>query len=125
VSQPDIEQELADLRARVRRTPAPQNDLTPLQKAIASVNVQWHISATLPPPAPGAPFTWRIVYFFKRAARRVMVELLNTLVQQQNTFNREVARALTELAAHEEKVIQLENRVAELEKSISGKQKET
>jgi hypothetical protein len=115
VSQPDIEQELADLRARVRQTPAPPNDLTPLQKAIASVNVQWHISATLPPPAPGAPLTWRIAYFFKRAARRVMVELLNTLVQQQNTFNREVARALTELAAQEERMRELERRIEQLE----------
>lgn len=115
MAQQNIEQELAELRERVRRVPASSNELTPLQKAIASVNANWHISATLPPPAPGAPLTWRAVYFVKRVTRRVMVELLNTLVQQQNGFNREVARALTELATHENRVDDLERRIAELE----------
>lgn len=110
-----VERELAELRERVRRAPPSPNELTPLQKSIAHVNAQWHISATLPPPAPGAPLTWRAVYWVKRVTRRVMAELLNTLVQQQNTFNREVARALTELAAQETRVLELEKRVAELE----------
>src|SRR4051794_28143493 len=112
VSQPDIERELAELRERVRGTPVSQDDLTALQKAIASVNTQWHISAALPPPAPGAPLPWRSVYFIKRVTRRVAVELLNTLVQQQNTFNRDVARALTELAAQETRIQQLEKQIA-------------
>jgi hypothetical protein len=120
VSQTDIERELAELRERVRRVPASQNDLTALQKAIASVNANWHLAATLPPPAPGAPLTWRAVYVVKRATRRVMVEILNTLVQQQNAFNREVARALTELATQETRVQELETRIAELEKKLSG-----
>lgn len=115
MSQPDVERELAELRARVRGAPASKDDLTPLEKAIASVNAQWHISAALPPPAPGAPFTWRAVYLAKRGVRRVMVELLNTLVQQQNVFNRDVARALTELAAQETRLQELEKRVAELQ----------
>lgn len=113
----DVERELNTLRERVRRTPAPASDadLTALQKAIANLNVNWHISATLPPPAPNAPLTWRAVYFVKRAVRRVMVELLNTIVQQQNGFNLQVARALTELAAQETRVEALEKRVEELE----------
>jgi len=116
----NVEQELADLRARVRRTPVPASadDLTALQKAIANLNANWYIAATLPPPAPNAPLTWRIVYFFKRAARRVMVELLNTLVQQQNAFNLQVARALTELAAQETRLAALEQQLAALEKRL-------
>src|SRR5436190_1476517 len=104
--QADVERELAELRERVRGAPVSQSDLTSLQKAIANVNAQWHISAALPPPAPGAPFTWRGIYLVKRVARRVMVELLNTVVQQQNAFNRDVARALTELAAQETRMEQ-------------------
>lgn len=112
----DVERELAVLRERVRRTPAPADgDLTALQKAIANLNANWYISATLPPPAPGAPLTWRAVYLVKRANRRLMVELLNTLVQQQNAFNFQVARALTELAAQETHVANLEKRLAALE----------
>jgi hypothetical protein len=116
MSQVDVEQELNALRERVRRAPPAQNDLTALQKAIALVNANWHISATLPPPAPGAPLAWRAVYMVKRATRRLMVELLNTIVQQQNAFNRQVANALTELAAQENRLEELERRVAELEK---------
>lgn len=113
----DVAHELAELRERVRRTPAPASDqdLTALQKAIANLNANWYISATLPPPAPHAPLTWRVVYFFKRIARRVMVELLNTVVQQQNAFNHQVARALTELASQETRVAELEKRLAALE----------
>lgn len=118
MSQSDVERELAELRERVRRAPAASNDLSALQKAVASVNAQWHISATLPPPAPGAPLTWRGVYFVKRVVRRVMAELLNTLVQQQNTFNRQVARALTELAAQENRLVDSEKRIVDLEKRI-------
>jgi len=118
----DVERELAELRERVRRTPAPasEQDLTALQKAIANLNANWYISATLPPPAPNAPFTWRAVYFVKRVVRRVMVELLNTIVQQQNTFNLQVARALTELAALESRMEALEGRVVELERGKSN-----
>lgn len=118
----DVAQELADLRERVRRTPppAPDADLTTLQKAVANLNANWYISATLPPPAPNAPLTWRIAYFLKRAARRVMVELLNTVVQQQNAFNLQVARALTELAAQETRIEMLEKRMAEMEQEPYG-----
>ena len=118
----DVAQELAELRARVRRTPAPASDadLTALQKAIANLNANWYISATLPPPAPNAPLTWRAVYFVKRVVRRVMVELLNTIVQQQNAFNLQVARALTELAAQETRMDALEKRIASLEENRSA-----
>lgn len=118
----DVQRELAALRERVRRTPAPASnaELTALQKAIAQLNANWYISAVLPPPAPGAPLTWRTVYFVKRIARRGMVELLNTLVQQQNAFNLQVARALTELAAQETRLEALEKRLAELEQPPPG-----
>ena len=114
----DVERELNALRERVRSTPAPAPgaDLTALQKAIANLNANWHISATLPPPAPTAPLTWRAVYFVKRVIRRVTVELLNTIVQQQNTFNLQVARALTELSAQESRLEAVEQRLAEIEK---------
>ncbi len=112
----DVERELNELRARVRRTPAPaEADLSALQKAIANLNANWYISATLPPPAPNAPLRWRAVYQVKRVLRRLMVELLNTLVQQQNAFNLQVARALTELAAQETRLAEMERRVAALE----------
>ncbi len=113
----DVEKELAELRARVRGSdvPASAADMTALQKAIASLNASWYISATLPPPASGAPMTWRGVYFVKRVARRVMVEMLNTVVQQQNAFNLQVARALTELAAQETRILRLEEQLAALE----------
>lgn len=123
MSQSDVERELIDLRERVRRAPAASNELSALQKAVAGVNAQWHISATLPPPAPGAPLTWRAVYFVKRVVRRVMAELLNTLVQQQNTFNRQVARALTELAAQENRLADSERRIIELEKRLAELEK--
>lgn len=118
----DVAQELADLRERVRRTPAPDAnaDLTALQKAIANLNANWYISATLPPPAPNAPLTWRAVYFVKRVVRRVMVELLNTVVQQQNAFNLQVAHALTELAAQETRIETLETRMTALEQGREG-----
>jgi hypothetical protein len=116
----DIARELADLRERVRRAPASLRadasavgDLSPLQKAIAHLNANWHISATLPPPAPGAPVTWRAVYFVRRIARRAAVELLNTVVQQQNAFNLQVARALTELAAQESRLDEQASRLDE------------
>lgn len=118
MSQPEVERELAELRARVRGASTSQDDLTPLQKAIANVNAQWHLSAALPPPTPGAPLTWRAVYLAKRGVRRVLVELLNTLVQQQNVFNRDVARALTELAAQEAKIELLEKRITELQDQV-------
>jgi hypothetical protein len=117
----DVERELNALKERVRRTPAPADaDLTALQKAIANVNANWHISATLPPPPPNAAFRWRAVYFGKRALRRVVVEVLNTLVQQQNAFNLQVARALTELAAQETRLAELERRVEQAEKKLDG-----
>lgn len=122
----DVERELAALRERVRRTPAPRPDaeLSALQKAIANLNANWYISATLPPPAPGAPRMWRAVYFSKRVLRRVMIELLNTVVQQQNAFNRQVALALTELAVRDEKVQELERRIGELEqRAASGERR--
>ncbi|MDL1895646.1 hypothetical protein FBQ82_05195 [Anaerolineae bacterium CFX7] len=113
----DVARELAELRERVRRAPAPaaDADFSALQKAIANLNANWYISATLPPPASGAPLTWRAVYFVKRVARRVMAEALNTIVQQQNAFNLQVARALTELAAQETRLAELEKRLAALE----------
>ena len=113
----DVERELADLRERVRHNAAPASaeDMTALQKAVAHLNANWYISATLPPPAAGAPATWRAVYFVKRVVRRTMVELLNTLVQQQNAFNLQVARALTELASQETRIQRLEERLAALE----------
>lgn len=114
----DVERELAELRARVRRVPASEHDLTELQKAIANVNANWHISAKLPPLATGAPLSWKVVHFGKRAARRVLVEVLNTVVQQQNGFNRQVARALTELAAQETRLRELERRIAQLEAGV-------
>lgn len=118
VTPADVERELAELRARVRGATPTENELSELQKAIAQVNAQWHISALLPPPAPGAPFAWRAVYLVKRMTRRVMAELLNTLVQQQNTFNRHVARALTELAMQEQRLVDLERRIAEMEANV-------
>ncbi|MCG3141923.1 MAG: hypothetical protein HDKAJFGB_03265 [Anaerolineae bacterium] len=113
----DVARELAELRERVRRAPAPATDadFSALQKAIANLNANWYISATLPPPAPGAPLSWRAVYFVKRVTRRVMAEALNTIVQQQNAFNLQVARALTELAAQETRLAELEKRLAALE----------
>jgi hypothetical protein len=92
--------------------------LDALQKAVANLNANWHISATLPPPAPNAPLSWRAVYRVKRVVRRAMLELLNTLVQQQNAFNLQVARALTELAANESRVQELEERLAKVEKTL-------
>ena len=109
----DVERELEALRARVREMDVPPHaELTPLQKAVSNVNVNWHLSAKFPAPAH-APLRWRVVYFAKRVARRGMIELLNTLVEQQNVFNAQTARALTELAKEN---AELRARVEELEK---------
>ncbi|MGB8644562.1 MAG: hypothetical protein WCF84_04945 [Anaerolineae bacterium] len=111
----EVERELEELRARVRGMESrvkPPPELTPLQKAISGVNTNWHLSGKLPVPVH-APLAWRVVYFVKRVARRIMVELLNTIVEQQNGFNAEVARALTELAKENNA---LRQRVEELEK---------
>ncbi len=112
----DVEHELEMLRARVRAMEnlvPPSPTLTPLQKAIVGVNTNWYISGKLPAPAANAPLTWRAVYLCKRIARRVMVELLNSLVEQQNRFNSDVARAVTELA-QENAALRL--RIEELER---------
>ncbi len=111
----EVERELEALRARVRAMDAPPAaQLTPLQKAISGVNANWHLSGKLPAPV-NAPLAWRAVYFGKRVARRVMVELLNTIVVQQNAFNAQAARALTELAKEN---AELRARVQELEKQL-------
>jgi len=111
---PDVERELEALRTRVRGVETPAGEqLTPLQKAISAVNANWHISARLPAPV-NAPPAWRAVHFVKRVMRRVMVELLNTVVEQQNAFNAQAARALTELAREN---AELRKRIQELEKN--------
>ncbi len=118
----EVERELEALRVRVRGMESvvkPAPELTPLQKAISGVNTSWHISGKLPVPV-NAPLAWRVVYFGKRVARRVMVELLNTIVEQQNTFNAETARALTELAKEN---AALRRRVQELEKGPGDKER--
>lgn len=113
---PDVERELEALRVRVRGVEAkPRNELTPLQKAISGVNANWNLSAKLPAPVH-APLTWRAVYLTKRVVRRVMVELLNALVEQQNAFNAQVARALTELAKEN---AELRAKVEELERRLT------
>ncbi len=114
----DVERELEALRARVRGMDIPPSvQLTPLQRAVSYVNANWHLSAKLPAPV-NAPFAWRAVYFVKRAARRVMVELLNTIVEQQNGLNAQLARALTELAKEN---AELRARVEELERNVECK----
>ncbi len=112
----DVERELELVRERVRgmHVPSAAPEMTPLQKAIAGVNASWHITARFPAPT-NAPLAWRAVHFVKRVVRRLMVELLNTVVQQQNSFNIQVARALTELAQRDAKIAALEKRIAELE----------
>src|ERR671933_1977274 len=110
----EIERELAALRARVRGVEVSDlgGKLTPLQKALSGVNTNWHISARVPPPHPGAPRRWHLVYFVKRIVRRAIFEVLNTLVEQQNAFNANVAHAITELVKEN---TELRRRVEELE----------
>ncbi len=117
----EVERELEALRVRVRglNVPDPTGQLTPLQKAISSVNAHWYLSGKYPPPTQGT-LPQRVIYFFKRVARRVMVEVLNTLVEQQNAFNAQVARALTELAMRDAKIAELEKRIAELEQRAAS-----
>ncbi len=110
-----VEHELEMLRARVRAMEnlvPPSPTLPPLQKAVVGVNTNWFISGKLP-VAANAPLAWRAVYLFKRLARRAMVELLNSLVEQQNRFNSDVARAVTELAKEN---AELRHRIEELER---------
>jgi hypothetical protein len=112
-SQP-LDSTRAELAERVRAA-RPENEppeMTPLQKALAEINANWLLTARLPPPE-SASLRWRAVYFLKRVVRRVMIEALNTIVLQQNAFNANVARALTELAKDNAR---LRERVEELEK---------
>ncbi len=112
----DVERELEALRNRVRGMNIPPSvQLTPLQKAISSVNANWHLSARLAAP-PNAPWAWRAVYLSKRVVRSVMAELLKSLVEQQNSFNAQAARALTELAKEN---AELRTRIEELEKKMN------
>lgn len=99
VTEQEITRALEDLRAQVRgaNVVSPVT-LTPLQRAVSDANANWFISTRLPPPDARAPFSWRIVYLAKSLVRRVMAQVFNTFVEQQNTFNANVARALTELA---------------------------
>ena len=116
-SEQEVAQVLADLKVRLRGMDTePLPELTPLQKGIAGVNANWHLSGKLPAPV-NAPWAWRAVYFVKRAARRVMVELLNTIVEQQNAFNAQAARTLTELAKEN---AELRAKVAELERRLDN-----
>lgn len=115
VADQDVAEVLADLRSRLRGTetvaPPP---MTPLQKAIAKVNSTWHVSGRLPPPE-NAPLRWQVAHFARRVARRLMVEVLNTVVEQQNAFNAAAAQALTELAKENQ---ELTERI----KQVEGKQ---
>ncbi len=111
-----VEHELEMLRARVRAMEnlvPPSPTLTPLQKAVVGVKTNWFISGKLPAPTANAPLTWRAVYLVKRVIRRVMVELLNSLIEQQNRFNSDVAHAVTELAKEN---AELRLRIEELER---------
>jgi ABC-type Zn2+ transport system substrate-binding protein/surface adhesin len=109
----DVEQVLADLKARLSRMETkPPAELTPLQKAIAEVNANWHLDGRLRPPE-NASRAWYLSHFARRVARRVMVDLLNSIVEQQNAFNAQVARALTELAKEN---AELRAKVEELQK---------
>ncbi len=111
-----VEHELEMLRARVRAMEnlvPPSPTLTPLQKAVVGVNTNWFISGKLPAQGTNAPLAWRAVYLVKRIARRAMVELLNSLVEQENRFNSDVARAVTELAKEN---AELRRRIEELER---------
>jgi len=115
----DVEQELAALRARVRGA-QPANTaigLTPLQKAIAYINAHWALSARVPTP-PNPPLRQRPIYFATRVARRAMVVLLNTIVEQQSAFNAQTARALSELVKEND---QLHARIQELEDRLQPK----
>ncbi len=112
----DVERELEALHARVRGMEVPPSiQLTPLQRAVSNVNANWHLSARLPAPV-NAPLTWRLVHLAKSVPRRLMVELLNLIVDQQNAFNNQVARALTELTKEN---AELRARVEELERKIN------
>jgi hypothetical protein len=114
----EVGRELEALRARVRASEVPPSpQLSPLQKAISGVNANWHLSARFPAPV-NAPLAWRAVYFAKSLPRRLMVELLNLLVDQQNAVNAQVARALTELAKEN---AELKARVEELERQANSK----
>jgi len=117
---PDVQRELEALRARVRgiEVSHPSAQLSTLQKALSGVNTNWHISARVPPPHPAAPRGWHLVYLVKRVVRRAMFEVLNTLVEQQNAFNSNVARAITELAKEN---TELRTRVEELERQVNEK----
>ncbi len=99
MNEQEIAKELAELKARVRGLDGanPNAELSPLQKAIAGVNANWHLSARLRVPE-NTSLVRRAAWLPRRVMRRVVVELLNTIVEQQNAFNAQVARALTELA---------------------------
>jgi hypothetical protein len=114
----DVERELEALRARVRGVQAiPPNGLTPLQKALSGANANWLLSPKFPAPA-NAPRSWRAVHFAMGLPRRVIVRLLNAIVEQQNVFNGQAARALTELAKEN---AELRARVEALERAVNEK----
>ncbi len=113
-----VERELEALRARVRgaQTPSAAANLTPLQKAICDVNANWHLSGRLPEQS-GGPLLQRVIRLGRRIARRITIQVLDTIVVQQNTFNADVARALTELAREN---TALRQRVEELERQVAA-----
>lgn len=114
VSEKEVAQVLADLRSRLRgaeTTSVPA--MTPLQRAIAQVNATWHVGGRLPPPE-NASLRWQVAHFARRVVRRLMVEVLNTVVEQQNAFNAAAARALTELAKENQ---ELKEKIREKEKN--------
>ena len=110
---PDVSTILGELREqikerRARMTVSDPNDphalnLAELRRSIESVNDTWFVSAHL-------PITWetrivgRMGAYTKRLVRLLLRWYINPIVDQQNDFNAATVRALSDLAAENERL---------------------
>ena len=128
---PDVAAVLAELREQVKERRAylsmrdPHDpharNLAELRRSVDAVNDTWFVSAHLP-ITWDVPVAGRLLALTKRAVRVLLRWYINPIVEQQNRFNSATARAITDIAAYQERLTRewqlLEERIARLEEKL-------
>ena len=106
VDEAEVQRALADLEQRVRQRRRLMGDGAAgdiKHDAWRDVTDNWHVSAHLP-VTWSVPVVGRAVALAKRATRLLLRWYINPIVDQQNDFNAAAVRALSDLAAENERL---------------------
>ncbi len=112
-TQPDVAAILGELRGQIQERRArftvadPDGphalNLAELRRSVESVNDTWFVSAHL-------PITWerrivgRLGAYAKRLVRLLLRWYINPIIEQQNSYNSALARAVVEMYAYQERM---------------------